>query len=748
MIKSVVSAWLLSAVCCVSGGVALQNEYLKIDFNEKSGALTQISSPKQQHTFLNSATGAFLWELHWRDSTAGSSGKVNSSDAKSFRFDPVSRTEAQLTWQDFNVSASPKLSVQATVTLDSVSALSRWKISIKGAGTLKFQEVRFPCVSNLSPQTNEFLAAPIWMGQLAIDPRDKLNEGAKPHDWRYEYPGHASMQCFALYQKDGPGIYFAADDTNAFHKVFTFSGDGKGAVHFALTQLPENTTETSGDYSQSYQAVVGVFTGDWLTAAEIYRGWATNQWWSKESRLQKREKNWARETGLWVWNRGRSSEVIEPALALQKKSDFPVSVMWHWWHGCSYDTGFPEYLPPREGNESFAKALERAHKGGVHAIVYMNQRLWGMTTKSWTDLAVTNYAVIDAAGTIHPEVYNTFTKAPCASVCMGTSFWRNHYAGLTEAAFGLGVDGIYMDQACSSLACYNPSHGHPLGGGTYWMKGFRDMSIDIRNRAHHTKSSAIDLAGEGVGESWLPYLDLMLSLQVSRERYSVPDGWEPIPFFQSVYHPYAIQYGNYASLTMPPYDELWPKESAPKEPLKLLDRKFSQQFYLEQARAFVWGQQPTLANFQESHLRERPEEIAYVLQLAKIRARTLVFLQSGIFLRPPSLNVPAKTIDMSRLSIYAGQKGGLTESSKTVALAIAGAWEAGDGSIGIPLASISNESLTVPLKLNRSMYPLPARGTIYKITATQRKKLHRFEGDIDLTLTLAPREACLLQIGP
>ena len=27
------------------------------------------------------------------------------------------------------------------------------------------------------------------------------------------------------------------------------------------------------------------------------------------------------------------------------------------------------------------------------------------------------------------------------------------------------------------------------------------------------------LAGEGCGEGWLPYLDLMLSLQVSRERY-------------------------------------------------------------------------------------------------------------------------------------------------------------------------------------------------------------------------------------
>ena len=34
----------------------------------------------------------------------------------------------------------------------------------------------------------------------------------------------------------------------------------------------------------------------------------------------------------------------------------PVSVFWHWWHGCAYDAGFPEYLPPREGTDAFKTA--------------------------------------------------------------------------------------------------------------------------------------------------------------------------------------------------------------------------------------------------------------------------------------------------------------------------------------------------------------------------------------------------------
>ena len=743
----------LAFFCCAllgnAGAQVLSNEFLRVEFDPKTGALVDFSDNRSGHGFLERSTKSFLWELKWRNSTTGNSGIINAIAAQSFHFEKIGANGVRLFWETLQLTAAPRLKVEATVSLDPQSALSRWTIALRESGELQFEQVRFPCVQNIAEQKNEFLVAPVWIGQLAEDPRKMLNESGKSHEWRYEYPGHASMQCFGFYQKSGPGLYFACDDTNAFHKTFVFAGDGNGGVNFSLVQLPEKDAAKTTDYVQNYQTVLGAFSGDWFTVAKMYRSWGTNQWWAKESRLLRNENNWSHDTALWVWNRGRSDEVIEPALALQKKLRLPVSAMWHWWHGCSYDTGFPEYFPPREGARSFSNALVRAHANDIHSIVYMNQRLWGMTTKSWTEMGVTNYAVLDAGGKIHPEIYNSFTKGPCASMCMGTLFWRNYYAGLTEDAFRLGVDGIYMDQACTSLACYNPNHAHPPGGGTYWMKGFCDMSTDIRQRAKHVQTSAkraVALAGEGTGESWLPYLDLMLSLQVSRERYSTPDGWEPVPFFQAVYHPYAIQYGNYSSLTMPPYDELWPKEFAPKEPLKLLDRKFSQQFYLEQARAFVWGQQPTIANFKESHLKERPEEIAYVLQLARIRNRTQKFLQYGRFLQPPELNAPEKTIDISRLSIYAGQQGGLTTSMKTVPLAIAGAWKAKDGAIGVAVASISNGTMSLRLKLDRSRYAFPERGTIYRIGEKKREKLGRFSGDIDLPLSLSPREACVVEI--
>jgi hypothetical protein len=279
------------------------------------------------------------------------------------------------------------------------------------------------------------------------------------------------------------------------------------------------------------------------------------------------------------------------------------------------------------------------------------------------------------------------------------------------------------------------------------MKGFRTLSNDIRRLCNADRR--IVLAGEGCGEAWLPYLDLMLTLQVSRERYSSPtDPWEVIPFFQAVYHPYAVTYGSYSSLTMPPYDELWPAEFAPKEPLALLDRKYSRQFYLEQARAFVWGQQPALANFRSEHFDQRPEEIEYVMRLAKVRSRAIKYLLHGEFLRPPDLDAPEVTSDFSRLSIYAGQKSRLTSYRKRHPLVIAGAWRSAGGDVGIALASIANRALPLSLSLDQTYYRLPAQIHVYRIDEAGRRPMGPLTGDgSPLKLELPARQAWIVEFA-
>ena len=261
-----------------------------------------------------------------------------------------------------------------------------------------------------------------------------------------------------------------------------------------------------------------------------------------------------------------------------------------------------------------------------------------------------------------------------------------------------------MVQACLSLSCYDKAHGHTLGGGRYWMEGFRTLTADIRKRS--ASRPPVTLAGEGCGEAWLPQLDLMLSLQVSMERYASPGAWEPLPMFQSVYHDSAVMYGNYSSLTYPPYDDLWPAEFAPKEPLKLLDQKFSHQFRMEQARSFLWGQQMTVANFMPEQLTNRADEIAFVLRLARIRRELRDFLQHGVMLRPPVIDVPVEEIPMSRLSIYAGQQDQVKEFSMKTPLVRASAWRAADGRVALFFVNTSTRAIPVTFTANASVYGL------------------------------------------
>ncbi len=711
------ASWLGAALFALNASadvVRLENPMLTLGFDRATGQVVELRDSASNQNFGSATEAGGLWRLEWSGPPARA---LCPGDARAFRIERLRGRERglRLIWSQFGFADASDLRVEVTVRLDRKLALSRWQLAVNGPGEQPIERILFPRVLGLPRLERERLAVPFWAGLLARNPREVFASSSSRGVRReYDYPGHCSMQCLAFYSEAGPGLYLACDDTAGYRKAFAaFSQGGARAarqpdggsdagqmpedngtsdLNLEIAHLPERQDGTALRYALPYSALLGTFRGDWFDAAEIYRAWATNQVWARDSRWKRGAvPSWIAGTGVWVWNRGRSPGVLEPAAALQSELGLPVSVFWHWWHGCAYDTGFPEYLPPREGDAAFAAALERAHQREVRALVYMNQRLWGMTTASWTNESAATYAVKASDGQVRPEVYNMFTKLPCATMCLGTEFWRAKYAGVAAEAFNrLGVDGIYMDQACSSLACFDPQHGHPPGGGTYWMSGFKALAADIRQRC--AARGSVALAGEGCAENWLPHLDLMLALDVSRERYAAPDGWEPIPLFHAVYHGYGIFYGNYSSLTMPPYDDLWPAEFAPQEPLKLLDRRFSRQFYLEQARSFVWGQQPTIANFQPSQLRERPQEVGYVIQLARLRELALEHLRDGTMLPPPRVDAPHAEIPISRLSIYAGQQETLKEYRTTVPLVLASAWRAADGQIAIAVASLADRS--------------------------------------------------------
>jgi len=726
--------------------VFIDNGKIKLGFNKHTGSLSCFSDLLNSYDWLEENTNkGSPWAIEFLQPEGIETIDINS--AAKFRYSKPNPATLILRWKRFAGTGNRNLEVTATITLENDKALSLWKISVNNIRSKPIKQVIFPRIEGLKDTGEEYLAVPQWMGHIMKDPRKHLSEiqgNIRKFEWLY--PG-LSLQCLALYNPDKCGFYASCNDSLVYNKSFSFSLNATGELDYEMHHFPSlDSLNTS--YEPPYAAVIGFFKGDWITAADIYREWGSKQRWARESRLKKNlTPQWLENTALWVWNRGRSDNVLVPAAELKQRLGLPVNVFWHWWHGCSYDDGFPEYLPPREGRHSFISAITAAQEKGIRAIVYMNQRLWGTTTESWKNENAPAYAVKDPDGRINTHIYNIFTNKPTASMCLGTQFWKDKYASLSDSAVNTyKANGIYMDQACLALNCYDRNHGHPAGPGNYWFINFNRLSDQIRSEISEEKQ--LVLAGEGCGEAWLPSLDAFLTLDVSVERYAGLGPWETIPFFQAVYHPYAITYGNYSSLLVPPYDELWPGEYAPKKPLEMLDKAFNKQFLMEQARSFVWGMQPTIANYQDFLARERKEEVGYLLNLARVRNQALKYLLYGRFLRSPDIELPEGELDISRLSIYAGKHGeSVTTFRGRFPLLYAGTWQADDMDLGIALASISDDPVKITFDFSSDFYHLPPDGNIFIIDREGRKRLTAYSArEVKVDFTLKPRDACILEI--
>jgi len=341
--------------------VFVANDRIRVGFDAADGRLLDLRDRATGQAFVGGpgSTGE-VWLLDLPQGSAKAA--LSPGDAGHFEWERLGEgTEgARLTWTDFGLATAPRLRVVVTVRAGDAEATTGWSIALEGLDSLGVERMRFPRITGIpSLGDGEALAVPRWMGQLARDARAQFvgrNGGGRRQEW--PYPGTLSIQMLALYAPGTAGLYVSADDTLAYRKSFALWGDGTGALSYELTQELPDPSAPKARWAPAYTVYVGSFEGDWLDAVERYRAWGTRQRWARESRLNRGVvPEWLRETGMWVWNRGRSPGVVPPALALREALGLPVSIYWHWWHHGEYDVSFPDYLPPREGVDSFEAAV-------------------------------------------------------------------------------------------------------------------------------------------------------------------------------------------------------------------------------------------------------------------------------------------------------------------------------------------------------------------------------------------------------
>lgn len=669
---------------------------------------------------------------------------INSTSAKSFRVEKSKQNTDLLIWSGFEGFAKD-FSVVAEVSLDKSKSKSYWNLELKGIQGEKVVKVIYPKIEGIKDLGSEELAISDWMGALYTNPRNhfSVNEQTRLN---YVYPGSLAMQFFTLYNPNKVGLLVATEDGESFAKDYVIKYEKSGKMGFELVNYPP-FSDNLKTYRIPYPATLETFKGDWQDAAEIYAQWGRKQSWAKNARLVKGTiAPWVLDGSCWVWNRGRASNVLDPAMDLRKKLDLPVNVLWHWWHGGSYDDSFPDYFPPRDG-AVFTDKVEEAKKHDVNAIIYMNQLKWGNSMPSWENEKAYLWSTKNIKGESDSHMYNIFTKKSLTYMCLATDFWKDKYAALVDSAVNkYKASGVYMDQACLSKVCYDPTHDHEPGGGNYWMKHVKERDILNRSKSNQPHNNAF--AGEGGGEAWLPYLDGFLTLAVSKERYAGTKGAQTIPLFQAVYHEYGVSFGNYSSLLTPPYDEMWPKEFEPANAETLLDKQFNGQFLVEQARSFVWGMQPMIANYQDFLFKDRAYEMDFFSRMVKVRSQSLKYLLYGRYVKNIELERPISEFAMSKLSIYAGQMEKVTTFHGDYPTIYHGLWKAKDGTLGLSLASVQKQPFPVKTTLETTKYGLNGSGTVYKITEKGRSEIGKYKnGVIQVDMVLQPMEVCVIEFA-
>lgn len=725
--------------------ITVQNGYLTVQLDKQRGHITEIKKGNkviQQSSDFSNA----LWSATFQNSQ-GEEIKIDASTMREFSFVQQAAHKVELRWKGSTTSSLANLQVIASIEVVEKDSISLWGLRIEGIDQHSIEKVVYPIVGGITNSAQSQMAIPSWMGHLYPNPKSELAHRTTRMA-RWVYPGMFSMQFLSIYDPQESGFYAASNDAKSHQKEFVVRLNDAQQLVSEQIHFPEYKQDM-GVYEMPYQAVIGGFSGDWLTAAMMYRAWGTAQDWAKNSRLSNNKTaDWLKNTSLWVWNRGRVEEVLQPAEEAQSKLGLPVSVLWHWWHNSSYDDTFPDYIPPRDGRKVFVEGIERAKQKNINAIVYMNQLQWAKSTPSWSAEGAERFAARNKDGSTTDHVYNIFSGRSLTNMCIATDFWRNKYTSIADTVLNkYGVSGIYMDQACLSRMCFDKSHGHNLGGGNYWMQGSARLTEQIRQRTDASIRNAITLSGEGVSESWLPYLDAFLALQVSMERYA-GIGAVPIPLFQAVYHPYGIVYGNYSSLLKPPYDEKWPDTQRPTDALTLLDEKYVMQFKMEQGRSFVWGMQPMLSNYRSFLETERKEEMAYLYQLAKVRNNALAYLQYGEMMPNISLESNKQKLAISKLSIYVGQKEKVTHFEKEYPTFYSTVWKSQDNKLGIAVSNIATATYRLPLHVNLAHYGLTKKkGKVYLINELGRKQIGNYrKGMVDISVNVPTNTSYVIEI--
>jgi len=542
----------------------ISNGKLKIVFDKSSLALAGGIRLDTGAPLIADPAGAPapIWRLEFaKDGGKGEHTKLDSLAPAQRGFEATSASgaaQARLAWKGLSLPGAEK-SVDVTVTVDlpAGSNQSFWRIAVQSrADAWGMWETRFPVINvarpSKDPATPISLLQPYRYGVLRPD-----LFAAPKLEARYPY-AMMHMQFQALL--GDWGVYLAAHDPGCAYKNFELYPDRRARTHarFELVVDPPGRGGLCRRYEAPFPFVLGVFDGDWFDAAQEYRKWAVGQPWCAKGPLAKRKDvpDWCKQTGLVLKNGcmeyagERPKEVKEArplsanVAAIEKLLDAfgaPISTIWYGWYlhdaaktaapeGMT-EINFGQLVEPVTGLPQALKALRGR---GFRPFAYIQSVIYDQGKTLDEDAkAMRASAIHDING---KEILYNDKALPCWCMCHASEGWRKRLVELARRAVGPhGFQAVYLDSfGRSSGECFNPSHGHDLGGGFYRSQATREIGKRVRDAMKAIDPDAA-LSAESAVETHIDIVDMNLLSYCAFPNC--------VPLWHAVYHDYSITYG-------------------------------------------------------------------------------------------------------------------------------------------------------------------------------------------------------------
>lgn len=547
--------------------VSLENDSLGIQWDASRGAIVSMKDKSTGREWLDPAVATPLYSILLADQAS----PISSAGAAKIDV----RQQEAVVIVECTHDKPPGLTVTCRFWLEKESPHVLGRIAVRSAAPCRIAEVRFPLVTLRLPFSgsgaDDRILWPECDGTLLHNPSQNRA------DRQFRYPGTASLQMLAAFDATA-GLYLAARDSAAHTKTFCTRRNGQtlelGIAH-VLPQTPVSQWELGYDVTLAgLQPATGIKRITWEAAADLYRRWAVQQPWCRQTMAQRVADGdippWLTEpTLIFTYSlRGQMQDgslgnrlplLVDQTERWSKVVGGPVTCLIISWEKLDTWTT-PDYFPPYGGESQFAAVTRELHTRGHRTMVFLSGLHWTLhkdlagpdrppvlvDQQAEFDRRGRASAISDAQGQAVISGTPDQGVGQSATICPSTALAREILAGTSRRCQQLGIDCVQVDQIVGGgmSPCYHPQHDHPPGGGRWCSQALYRLFADIRKEGK-ARDPSFAFSIEEPGEFYLPLLDTYHARDLHQGRWPRSGaGVEGVPLFTHVYHDYLAGYGS------------------------------------------------------------------------------------------------------------------------------------------------------------------------------------------------------------